>query len=94
MKISYNWLKQYANFNLSPKDLGDVLTGSGLEVEDITPFESIAGGLQGVVTGAEVFFYPPLAEVVVFLKSRKRIGFSVRKMQKAVCVFQTAVFFG
>ncbi|MBK7149640.1 MAG: phenylalanine--tRNA ligase subunit beta, partial [Bacteroidetes bacterium] len=50
----YNWLKQYANFNLSPKDLGEVLTGTGLEVEDITPFESIAGGLQGVVTGAVV----------------------------------------
>jgi phenylalanyl-tRNA synthetase beta chain len=54
MKISYNWLKQYANFNLSPKDLGEVLTGTGLEVEDITPFESVAGGLQGVVTGAVV----------------------------------------
>lgn len=54
MKISYNWLKQYANFNLSPRDLGEVLTGTGLEVEDITPFESVAGGLQGVVTGAVV----------------------------------------
>ncbi len=51
MKISYNWLKQYVDFNLSPKDLGEVLTGTGLEVEDITPFETIQGGLEGVVIG-------------------------------------------
>src|SRR5205085_1631485 len=38
-------------FNLSPKDLGEVLTGVGLEVEDIIPFETIPGGLEGVVIG-------------------------------------------
>ncbi len=51
MKISYNWLKNYVDFNLTPKDLGEVLTGVGLEVEDITPFETITGGLEGVVIG-------------------------------------------
>src|SRR5580704_13228186 len=51
MKISYNWLKEYVDFNLSPKDLGEVLTGVGLEVEDIIPFETIQGGLEGVVIG-------------------------------------------
>ena len=51
MKISYNWLKNYVDFNLTPKDLGEVLTGVGLEVEDITPFETIQGGLEGVVIG-------------------------------------------
>ncbi len=51
MKISYNWLKQYVDFNLTPKDLGEVLTGVGLEVEDINPFETIPGGLEGVVVG-------------------------------------------
>lgn len=51
MKISYNWLKQYVDFVLTPKDLGEVLTGCGLEVEDITPFESVKGGLEGVVVG-------------------------------------------
>ena len=51
MKISYNWLKQYVDFNLSPKDLGEVLTGVGLEVEDIIPFETVQGGLEGVVIG-------------------------------------------
>lgn len=51
MKISYNWLKQYVDFNLSPKDLGEVLTGIGLEVEDIHPFQSVQGGLKDVVIG-------------------------------------------
>ncbi|HLP49291.1 MAG TPA: phenylalanine--tRNA ligase subunit beta [Chitinophagales bacterium] len=51
MKISYNWLKNYVDFNLTPKDLGEVLTGVGLEVEDVTPFETIQGGLEGVVIG-------------------------------------------
>src|SRR5688572_23552023 len=51
MKISYNWLKNYVDFNLTPKDLGEVLTGVGLEMEDIIPFETIQGGLEGVVIG-------------------------------------------
>ncbi|MCX6199789.1 MAG: phenylalanine--tRNA ligase subunit beta, partial [Bacteroidetes bacterium] len=51
MKISYNWLKNYVDFNLTPNDLGEVLTGVGLEVEDIIPFETIQGGLEGVVIG-------------------------------------------
>ena len=51
MKISYNWLKQYVDFNLSPKDLAEVLTGVGLEVEDIIPYETVQGGLEGVVVG-------------------------------------------
>lgn len=51
MKISYNWLKQYVDFILSPSDLAEVLTAVGLEVEDITPFETIQGGLEGVVIG-------------------------------------------
>jgi phenylalanyl-tRNA synthetase beta chain len=51
MKISYNWLKNYVDFNLTPKDLGEVLTGVGLEVEDINLFETLQGGLEGVVIG-------------------------------------------
>lgn len=51
MKISYNWLKNYVDFNLTPNDLGEVLTGVGLEVEDIVSFETIQGGLEGVVIG-------------------------------------------
>lgn len=51
MKISYNWLKQYLNFDYSPQQLADVLTNTGLEVEKIEEFESIPGGLEGVVVG-------------------------------------------
>jgi phenylalanyl-tRNA synthetase beta chain len=51
MKISYNWLKQYLDFNLTPKEIGEVLTDCGLEVEEIQTFESIPGGLEGVVVG-------------------------------------------
>ena len=54
MKISYNWLKNYVDFNLTPQDLGEVLTGVGLEVEDVIFFESIKGSLAGVVIGEVV----------------------------------------
>jgi phenylalanyl-tRNA synthetase beta chain len=58
VKISYNWLKQYVDFNLTPKDLGEILTNTGLEVEDITPYESVKGGLEGVVIGEIVACEP------------------------------------
>ena len=51
MTISYNWLKQYINFSESPEDIGAILTSTGLEVESIEPFETIKGGLKGVVIG-------------------------------------------
>lgn len=51
MNISYNWLKQYVDFDWGPEELGDRLTMSGLEVEGIHTFESIPGGLKGVVVG-------------------------------------------
>jgi phenylalanyl-tRNA synthetase beta chain len=51
VKISYNWLKEYLDFNLTPTDLAEVLTQTGLEVEDVTRYESVQGGLAGVVIG-------------------------------------------
>lgn len=51
MKISYNWLKQYVKTNLSPVELGNILTDTGLEVESIEKIEAIKGGLAGVVVG-------------------------------------------
>lgn len=51
MKISYNWLKQYVQCDLAAEELGKTLTGTGLEVEDMTPYESVKGGLKGVVVG-------------------------------------------
>jgi len=51
MKISYNWLKQYVNIDLSAEDAGKLLTGCGLEVESIEKTETIKGGLKGMVVG-------------------------------------------
>ncbi len=51
MKISYNWLKQYISFDLSPELTADYLTASGLEVEGMETYESIRGGLKGLVVG-------------------------------------------
>ncbi|MFO7978242.1 MAG: phenylalanine--tRNA ligase subunit beta [Bacteroidales bacterium] len=54
MKISYNWLKQYVDFDENPQELSVILTDSGLEVEGVAHFESVKGGLQGVVIGQVV----------------------------------------
>jgi phenylalanyl-tRNA synthetase beta chain len=54
MKISYNWLKKYLDFNLSVNDTADILTDIGLEVESTELFEPIKGGLKGVVVGKVV----------------------------------------
>ncbi len=51
MNISYNWLKQFLELDWDSQKTGELLTDLGLEVEGITPFESIKGGLQGVVVG-------------------------------------------
>lgn len=49
MKISYNWLKQYANINNTPEQLAGILTNTGLEVAGTEKYESVKGGLDGVV---------------------------------------------
>ncbi len=51
MRISYNWLKQYIETDLSPEEVGQRLTDSGLEVEAIEEVESIKGGLNGLLIG-------------------------------------------
>lgn len=51
MRISYNWLKKYVATDTPPSEVGKLLTESGLEVEHIEPFESVKGGLNGLVTG-------------------------------------------
>jgi len=51
MNISYNWLKQYLNTTLKPEELAKVLTSLGLEVGSIEEFQSIKGGLEGLVIG-------------------------------------------
>ncbi|MBX2915039.1 MAG: phenylalanine--tRNA ligase subunit beta [Cyclobacteriaceae bacterium] len=51
MKISYNWLKQYIDIPESAEDIGKVLTSTGLEVESVEAFETVKGGLKGLVIG-------------------------------------------
>ncbi|MGR6087549.1 MAG: phenylalanine--tRNA ligase subunit beta [Arcticibacter sp.] len=51
MNISLNWLKQYIDIQESPETISALLTGCGLEVESIEPFESVKGGLRGLVVG-------------------------------------------
>ncbi len=51
MKISYSWLKQYIDIPESAEEIGHILTATGLEVESVEPFETVKGGLKGLVIG-------------------------------------------
>lgn len=51
MNISYNWLKEYLNFNLSPEEVSAALTSIGLEMDGVEKVETIKGGLEGLVVG-------------------------------------------
>ena len=51
MNISYNWLKEYVDFDLTPQETADALTSLGLETGSVEKVESIKGGLQGLVIG-------------------------------------------
>lgn len=51
MKISYNWLKQFIKLPEDAEKTGELLTDLGLEVEGISNFQSVKGGLEGVVVG-------------------------------------------
>ena len=51
MKISYNWIKQFINLKDNSNETSKLLTELGLEVEGVSKFESIKGGLNNVVIG-------------------------------------------
>lgn len=51
MKISYNWIKDYLKTDIDPHKLSEILTDIGLEVEGVEEWESVKGGLKGVVIG-------------------------------------------
>ena len=51
MKISYNWLKQFIKVDWDAEKTGNLLTALGLEIEGIEAFESVTGGLKGIVVG-------------------------------------------
>ncbi|NNC46670.1 MAG: phenylalanine--tRNA ligase subunit beta, partial [Winogradskyella sp.] len=54
MKISYNWLKQFLKLDWNVEQTAELLTDIGLEVEGIEDFESVKGGLKGIVVGEVV----------------------------------------
>ncbi len=54
MKISYNWLKQFIQTDWPAEKTGNLLTDLGLEIEGITDFNSVKGGLKGIVVGEVV----------------------------------------
>ena len=51
MNISYKWLKEYVDFNLTPQEVCDALTSEGLEVDALEEVQSIRGGLKGLYVG-------------------------------------------
>lgn len=58
MKISFNWLKSYLDFDLTPERTSEILTDTGLEIEGLQKFEEIKGGLDGVVVGEVISCEP------------------------------------
>lgn len=54
MKISYNWLKQFIKIDWTPEQTSELLTDLGLEVEGINTYQSVKGGLDGVIVGEVV----------------------------------------
>ncbi len=51
MKISYNWLRQFIKTDWKSAETAALLTDLGLEVEAVEPFQSVKGGLEGIVVG-------------------------------------------
>ena len=51
MNISYKWLKEYVDFDLTPQQVCDALTSEGLEVDALEEVQSVKGGLKGLFVG-------------------------------------------
>mgnify|MGYP003674727043 FL=1 len=51
MKISYNWLKQFIKIDWKSEETAALLTDLGLEVEMVEKYQSVKGGLEGIVVG-------------------------------------------
>ncbi|HCY45866.1 MAG TPA: phenylalanine--tRNA ligase subunit beta, partial [Flavobacteriales bacterium] len=51
MKVSLDWLKDFADITLPREEIASVLTDTGLEVEKVETVDLIKGGLKGVVVG-------------------------------------------
>ncbi|WP_308551334.1 phenylalanine--tRNA ligase subunit beta [uncultured Mediterranea sp.] len=51
MNISYNWLKEYVDFDLTPDEVAAALTSIGLETGGVEEVQTVKGGLEGLVIG-------------------------------------------
>ena len=51
MNISYNWLKEYVDFDMTPEEVSAALTSIGLETDGVDEVQTIKGGLEGLVIG-------------------------------------------
>ena len=51
MNISYNWLKEYVDFDLTPDEVAAALTSIGLETGSVEEVQTVKGGLEGLVIG-------------------------------------------
>ena len=58
MNISYKWLKEYVDFDLTAQEVADALTSEGLEVDGVEEVQAIKGGLEGLVVGHVVSCEP------------------------------------
>ena len=68
MNISYNWLKEYVNFDLTPDEVAAALTSIGLETGGVEEVQTIKGGLEGLVIG-EVLTIPSRPPLIVWTSS-------------------------
>ena len=51
MNISYKWLKEYVDFDMTAQEVAEALTSIGLEVGSVDEVQTIRGGLKGLVVG-------------------------------------------
>ena len=51
MNVSFKWLKDYLDIDMTPQETGAALTSLGLEVGTVEEVETIRGGLKGLVVG-------------------------------------------
>ncbi len=51
MNISYKWLKEYVDFDLTPQEVAQALTSTGLEVDALEEVQNVKGGLKGLYVG-------------------------------------------
>jgi len=81
MQISYNWIKQFIKLDWNVEKTSELLTDLGLEVEGISAYQSVKGGLEGVVVGevltckqhpnAEMKLYRLFVVHLMLLKDKK-----------------------